>query len=201
MFDDFPGPDRNLVGTTPAFGSVWLAADGGYASLIVSGHRIEAPPNVVGGAQVDGALTAPQLAADWWARFTFIPGAQPAADVTLGVWMGSENGGVYFGSLVAYGITHGVNSAEFQGGNLAAAEVDVTVAFADINAEQELVFQWTASGGHVTLILNDVQIGTVAGVTIDPSTTLNFQVEESLANAVPAISIGLVELGRGVYPG
>lgn len=201
MFDDFPGPNGDIVGTQAVTGGTWATnPGGGYTSLLNTDHAVAAHINQTSAAIIANALTTPQLAAPWWLRFVFKPGIAPAMDAGFGAWMGDDSANIFFGVLVLYGTNHGVNSAEFLAGNVQTAEIDATASVADVTAEHEVVFQWDGAG-NVTLLLDDVEIGTAAGVTIDPATTLNYEIYNNATIGAPPIPISLVELGRGTYPG
>lgn len=201
MFQDTWGADGDLNGRVAPIGGTWETTPDGFDSMKVVAGRATGTTLGANESQLPLPISAPQFSSDWWLRFTFVPGPNTLGERDSGAWFGDDSVNVFFGVLGNFGSPVPADQIHLLAGNVGAPEIDVTVDVIPPTSEHEIVFQWIASGGHVHLYLDDVEVGTAAGVTIDPTTVRNFQlycVQET--DPIPT-TYGLVEVGLGVYPG
>lgn len=199
VFDDFGGPDGGLIGTRAVSGQLWQPTITPYDDLAVVSHQAFGTTNDQNGAEIVGVLDLAGNTLPWWIRFTALIGAKPSTTKSIGAWVGDDAVGPYFGLAVLYNSTQAVDAPQVLAGQLDASPLTVTVTGLDVTVLHEFVVQWSPVGSVVTLIVDDVVVGTQAGVTPDPATATPFVVSPACGlTAVPA-AFGAVEVGVGVY--
>lgn len=199
MLDEFQRPDGPVTGSTPPIGPAWVTTPSYTTHLITSDEAVgQVPSGSVSGNQVNSIFSAPQLAAAWWIRWVFRNRTSPSSPPTsLGAWFGSDADNVFFGCLLQVTATPDVANAEFIAGNVQDGDIDVTVPMS-MSDVHEVVFQWDGAGG-CSVLLDDVEIGSATGITIDPATNRDFEFYMNRSGSSEPVFYRLVELGIGFY--
>lgn len=196
IFDDFERPDGLVIGSTANVGGVWGANPTPLPGLHIVSHEVQSPLNQESLASIASAMNSGQFAADWWCRLV---GKVPTAGAinVAGCWLGDDQSGPYCGLAIQgsdVGVVN-VTAANIGDGDFGFAGVNVP-----LDVPSEYVFQWrSAGGGRVSLVVNDVEIGSLSPYVLDPLTPLNFAFGIIQGVLPSVVLVDEVELGLGVY--
>lgn len=202
VFDNFPGANGNVVGTTAVIGGVWQPTSAPYSTPVITSHLAVGALNDGSGAQISAGLALVLLQGPWWLRFQVLLGTKSITSKNAGAWVGDDNVGPYFGANCAYQAQQSVGEVQIAFGQINASPSMVNVFSVDTTLIHEVVCQFDGNQkGTLRIFWDDLLVATATGVAPDPTMAPVFIFSPECGASSTAAAFAEVELGVGYYYG